>query len=120
MAIRLWWGKLLKSMIRRFQSGDYKALIMSSLTTRPNGFDRIMRDDENQIIGILKDELCDDDFCGLSEVTAGVYCFDTALLLSTMGKIWSYQSIEGGEDENLSVPFLLLILSSNLVGRGIS
>lgn len=107
-------GERLKAMLDEFQAGGYHAMMMTALTDEPKGYDRVLKDKNGKIIRILKDEECNHLQMVQAEVVAGIYCFDTALLLSMIGRLGSYRSIEGLSLEGQNFSFVEIIEQMSL------
>lgn len=84
----------LNAMVEAFKAGSYHAMMMTAFCQEPRGYDRVLKDRDGKILRILKDE--DSGLFNMShaEVVSGVYCFDTALLLSMIGRLSSYRNLE--------------------------
>lgn len=107
----------LASMIRRFKSGNYHGLVLSATTDTARNYDRPVKDGNDRIIRILKDEDCDKQQNYVSqEVISGIYCFDTAILLSMIGRLGSMMQ----KDENKSVSFAKIVEYMSLAGYNIT
>lgn len=92
-------GATLKAMAKRFVQEKFHALVMTAVTKKVEGFDRVVKNAKGELISILKEEHSEAlPPAGLGvEVVAAVYCFDTALLLSMLGRLGSYVNLEKSE-----------------------
>jgi bifunctional UDP-N-acetylglucosamine pyrophosphorylase/glucosamine-1-phosphate N-acetyltransferase len=77
----------LKNLIDIFHDGSYAAVVLTANAPDPTGYGRIIRDDEGNLRAIVEERDADEKQCSLCEINAGLYCFDTALLLSALGRI---------------------------------
>lgn len=84
----------LGAMLETFKTGAYHAMMMTAFVEDPKGYDRVLKDKDGKILRILKDENCDQWHMRDAEIVSGVYCFDTALLLSMIGRLASYRTLE--------------------------
>lgn len=79
----------LTKMLDRFEQGKYAAVVLTAETSDPEGYGRIIRDDDRNILAIVEQRDASAEQQAVHEVNAGLYCFDTALLLSALGRIGS-------------------------------
>ncbi len=92
-------GRTLREVIRYFQEGDYAAVIVTASTTEPTGYGRIVRDGRGDVAAVLTGgrerkgamEGAEKGESGsrVFEGNSSIYCFDTALLVSALGRIGS-------------------------------
>lgn len=79
----------LKRMLSEFQDKSCAAVIATSRKEDPTGYGRIIRDDDKQIRTIVEQKDASAAQLDIHEVNTGLYCFNTSLLLSALGKIAS-------------------------------
>ena len=80
-------AKTLNKILSRFQEDNYAAIVLSADALNPEGYGRIIRDDRGCFQAIVEQKDASAKQLEVMEVNAGLYCFDTALLLSALGRI---------------------------------
>ncbi len=63
---------------------------MTMLTSRlddPTGYGRIVRDEEGEIREVVEEHDADDDKASINEINAGIYCYESELLLKSLGLV---------------------------------
>lgn len=76
-------------MIREFESRSSAALFATAKKEDPTGYGRVIRGKEDKIKAIVEQADASSGQLEIREVNSGVYCFNTSLLLSALGKIAS-------------------------------
>ena len=71
----------------RFELGKCAAVIITAEAPDPAGYGRIVRDQAGRVRAIVEHRDAGEEQRAIREVNGGMYCFDTALLLSALGKI---------------------------------
>jgi bifunctional UDP-N-acetylglucosamine pyrophosphorylase/glucosamine-1-phosphate N-acetyltransferase len=77
----------LRRVLDQFSQGHYAAIVVTALAPDPTGYGRIVRDSQGHIERIVEHRDATEEERQIREVNAGMYCFDTALLLSALGRI---------------------------------
>jgi bifunctional UDP-N-acetylglucosamine pyrophosphorylase/glucosamine-1-phosphate N-acetyltransferase len=77
----------LRAVLDQFERDKCAAVIITADAPDPTGYGRIIRDDAGAVTAIVEHRDATFEQRSIREVNAGMYCFDTALLLSTLGKI---------------------------------
>ena len=77
----------LKRVLEEFESGQYAAIVVTAEAPDPTGYGRILRDESGHVQAIVEHRDATPEQRAIREVNAGMYCFDTALLLSALGRI---------------------------------
>lgn len=80
-------AKTLKDVIREFEASNCAAVVISADLADPAGYGRIIRDESGAVLAIVEDRDATDEQRKISEINSGMYCFQTPLLLSSLGKI---------------------------------
>ncbi|MHB1454128.1 MAG: bifunctional UDP-N-acetylglucosamine diphosphorylase/glucosamine-1-phosphate N-acetyltransferase GlmU [Saccharofermentanales bacterium] len=92
-------GNTLRDVIDYFQSGDYAAVIVTANTTEATGYGKIVRNSQGDVEKIITGNSMKERPDGSAarsdtanhvfEGNSSTYCFDTALLVSVLGRIGS-------------------------------
>jgi bifunctional UDP-N-acetylglucosamine pyrophosphorylase/glucosamine-1-phosphate N-acetyltransferase len=77
----------LQSVLRRFEHERPAAIVIYARTDDPTGYGRIVRNPDGSVRAIVEQRDADPDQLQICEINASMYCFDTARLLSALGKI---------------------------------
>ncbi len=77
----------LRKVLTQFENGNYAGIVVTAEAPDPTGYGRIMRDDSGNLQAIVEHRDATEEQRAVREVNAGMYCFDTALLLSALGRI---------------------------------
>ena len=80
-------GASLSRVIEQFEQGQYAGIVVTAEAPDPTGYGRILRDENGNIKAIVEHKDATAEQRAIHEVNAGMYCFDTALLLSALGRI---------------------------------
>lgn len=79
----------LAKIVSEFQTRSCAAVLATALKQDPTGYGRIVRDKSEKITAIVEQADASASQLGIHEVNSGLYCFNTSLLLSALGKIAS-------------------------------
>jgi bifunctional UDP-N-acetylglucosamine pyrophosphorylase/glucosamine-1-phosphate N-acetyltransferase len=82
----------LESLIDAHLAGGFSATILTSIVEDPAGYGRIIRSNDGKFIQIIEDRDADAEQLSITEVNAGVYVFDAALLRNALTKIGSHNA----------------------------
>ena len=77
----------LQAVLRQFQDNNPAAIVITADAPDPTGYGRIIRDAGGAVQAIVEHRDATDEQRRISEINASMYCFNTALLLSALGKI---------------------------------
>lgn len=75
------------SLINRFESADVKAVILAMDVENPNGYGRVLRDNDGGFLAIREHKDASDKELLVSEVNTGTYIFDSKFLFEGLGSI---------------------------------
>ncbi|MCA8942949.1 MAG: bifunctional N-acetylglucosamine-1-phosphate uridyltransferase/glucosamine-1-phosphate acetyltransferase [Planctomycetes bacterium] len=64
----------------RASRGDHGVSVLTALPDDPTGLGRILRDADDEFVGIREERDCSDDELAIPEINAGIYCYDAAVL----------------------------------------
>ncbi|URZ08311.1 bifunctional UDP-N-acetylglucosamine diphosphorylase/glucosamine-1-phosphate N-acetyltransferase GlmU [Clostridium felsineum] len=76
-----------KNLIDFHQKGDYKASIITAVIDNPEGYGRIIRNEDSSVKKIVEHKDCTVDELKVNEINSGMYCFDIKSLLKSLDKI---------------------------------
>lgn len=76
-------SETLKNVIDFYNEGKYTAVIITADTNESTGYGKIVRNDKGNVTGIVPNNGNN----GMFEGNSSMYCFDTALLVSVLGRI---------------------------------
>lgn len=77
----------LKNVLQQFESSSCAAIVISADAPDPTGYGRVVRDGQGDVQSIVEHRDATPEQREITEVNASMYCFDTPLLLSALGKI---------------------------------
>ena len=118
-------GETLNNVINYFQAQSYAAVVITADTNESTGYGKIIRNDEGDVLQIIQNGIVDTDFdsvekkhtqrerSGIFEGNSSMYCFDTALLVSALGRIGCNNS---GKEYCLTDAINVLISDGRRVG----
>ncbi|HHV41853.1 MAG TPA: NTP transferase domain-containing protein [Clostridiaceae bacterium] len=75
------------NLLEKFSSGNWSALVLTAQVENPEGFGRVVRGEDGQLIAIIEDKETDEKTKDITEVNSGIYCFDTEILYEAARKI---------------------------------
>jgi bifunctional UDP-N-acetylglucosamine pyrophosphorylase/glucosamine-1-phosphate N-acetyltransferase len=82
-------AKTLQQVLIQFESSKCAAIVITADAPDPTGYGRVIRDENGNVSTIIEHRDATHDQCKIHEVNSSMYCFDTPLLLSVLGKIGS-------------------------------
>ena len=77
----------LMAVHKQFEDSGCAAVLITAQAEVPFGYGRIIRDEQGEVTGIVEEKDTTDDQKKICEINSGMFLFDTALLLSVIGKI---------------------------------
>ena len=77
----------LRAVLAQFESSKCAAVVITAEAPDPTGYGRIVRDSSGAVKSIVEHRDATAEQRAIREINSGMYCFDTALLLSSLGKI---------------------------------
>lgn len=80
-------AETLRAVLTQFSQSRCAAIVISAVAPDPTGYGRIVRDHSGAVQAIVEHRDASEQQRAISEINSGMYCFDTALLLSALGKI---------------------------------
>jgi len=80
-------AQTLRNVIDYFEKGEFSAVIITADTNEATGYGKIARDDEGNVVKIIPSNSKTNERGGMFEGNSSMYCFDTALLVSVLGRI---------------------------------
>ncbi len=82
-------GTTLRRALDEFRQSRCAAIVITADAPDPTGYGRVVRDAEGHVTAIVEHRDATPEQLAIREVNASMYCFDTPLLLSALGKIGS-------------------------------
>ncbi len=80
-------GQTLQKVIDYYQNGEYAAVIITADTYEATGYGKVVRDDSGNVAEIITGSAGGAERSGTFEGNSSMYCFDTNLLVSVLGRI---------------------------------
>ncbi len=77
----------LNNVMAYFQEGEYSAVIITTDTNESTGYGKIIRNEQGNVMDIITSNGNGNERSGVFEGNSSMYCFDTALLVSVLGRI---------------------------------
>lgn len=69
------------------ENGNYKATVVTSIVDNPDGYGRIIREENDQVCKIVEHKDCNEEELKVKEINSGMYCFDIESLVSSIDKL---------------------------------
>ena len=80
-------GELLKNFVESHENSKSAATVLTAEMPDATGYGRIIRDDKNNFEKIVEHKDCTAEELKISEVNAGIYCFDTQKLFGALNQV---------------------------------
>jgi len=77
----------LKKFIKHHKNNSFCCTLITTVLENPQGYGRIIRDEEGKIKGIIEEADLPKDKRGINEINAGIYCFNKEHLFQALEKI---------------------------------
>lgn len=77
----------LEAMIRLHLENGAAATLMSAELSVPQGYGRIVRNEQGHVVCIVEQKDCSPDQDAIREINAGTYCFDNRKLFAALAKV---------------------------------
>ncbi len=77
----------LKRLLRQHCRKGNDCTLYSAIVKNPSGYGRIIRNQEDRILGIIEEADLPQDMKGIQEINAGIYCFRADALYRSLNKI---------------------------------
>lgn len=74
----------IRKMLQFHNDGSFKATVLTSVVCCPEGYGRIIRNTEGDLIKIVEHKDCNNDELKIGEINSGMYCFDIEALLNSI------------------------------------
>jgi bifunctional UDP-N-acetylglucosamine pyrophosphorylase/glucosamine-1-phosphate N-acetyltransferase len=82
----------LESLLEAHLEGNYAASVLTAIVEDPAGYGRVIRSNDGKFLQIIEDADADAEQLEISEVNAGIYVFDAALLQRALGTVSSHNA----------------------------
>ncbi len=106
-------AQTLRNVITYFETGNYSAVIITTDTNESTGYGKIIRNVQGDVVKIVTTNSYPGERSGIFEGNSSMYCFDTALLVSVLGRIGCKS---GNEEYCLTDAIEILINDGRKVG----
>jgi len=83
---------ILKKLVEIKESSDSGASIITSIVPEPEGYGRIIKDRQGNILKIMEEADASQDERKINEINSSIYCFDTETLFENIGKINTFNA----------------------------
>ncbi|MBN1795267.1 MAG: NTP transferase domain-containing protein [Sedimentisphaerales bacterium] len=80
-------AKALQSLIEKYESGDYAAVLATAVLDEPAGYGRIIRDSNGNIEAIVEHNDCTGQQLKIKEVNPSYYLFDNKVLFEALAEV---------------------------------
>ncbi|CAB1254745.1 bifunctional UDP-N-acetylglucosamine diphosphorylase/glucosamine-1-phosphate N-acetyltransferase GlmU [Clostridium sp. MT-14] len=78
---------VIEDMLNFHNKGRYKATILTSIVKDPNGYGRIIREKNGEVLKIIEHKDCSLEELKVNEINSGMYCFDIKELVESLNKL---------------------------------
>lgn len=82
-------SETLRNVLAQFEASKCAAIVITADAPDPTGYGRIIRNNDGHVTAIVEHRDATEVQRAVREVNSSMYCFDTPLLLSALGKIGS-------------------------------
>jgi bifunctional UDP-N-acetylglucosamine pyrophosphorylase/glucosamine-1-phosphate N-acetyltransferase len=76
-----------KELIRRQQTGNAAAIVITTRVKDPKGYGRIVRDAAGNVAAIVEQKACTPEQDAINEINSGIYCFHSEALWDRIASI---------------------------------
>jgi len=80
-------SQTLRNVMNYFAEGDFSAVIITTDTNESTGYGKIVRNEQGNVVDIITSNGNSGERTGMFEGNTSMYCFDTPLLVSVLGRI---------------------------------
>ena len=77
-------GQELKSFYEEHKASGAAASVLTACTHNPTGYGRILREDNNNVMGIVEEKDASDEQKAICEINTGIYCVEAPLLFEIL------------------------------------
>lgn len=102
-------ARTLQELVERTEAAGAAGAVLSAVTEDATGYGRILRDEEESVVGIVEEKDATDEQRAIREYNTGTYCFDNSLL---------WPALERLDTENAQGEFYLTDVIEILVADG--
>lgn len=99
----------IKTLVNQHEENKNAATFITSIVDNPKGYGRIIRDDNDCLLGIVEDKDCSYNDLIINEVNAAMYCFNIEDLLNSL----KYISNKNNQDEYYLTDVIGILKSNN-------
>lgn len=76
-----------KKFVEFRENGNYGGCILSAIVDNPEGYGRVIRNEDNSVEKVVEHKDCDEKELEVKEINAGMYCFNVQALLNNIDKL---------------------------------
>ncbi len=80
-------AQTLRNVMNYFAEGEFSAVIITTDTNESTGYGKIVRNEQGNVVNIITSNGNAAERTGMFEGNTSMYCFDTPLLISVLGRI---------------------------------
>jgi len=99
----------LLSLIERQKKGGYDACMLTAKINNPEGYGRVIRDENNNLKRVCEHKDCEPDQLLINEINSGIYIFNNKILFQLLPKLRNNNS----QSEYYLPDVLTMIVNSN-------
>lgn len=77
----------INNMFEFHEGGGYSATILTSIVENPEGYGRIIRNEDSSVKKIVEHKDCSEEELKVNEINSAMYCFDIESLLTSLDKL---------------------------------
>ena len=99
----------LLSLIERQKNGGYDACMLTAKINNPEGYGRVIRDENNNLKRVCEHKDCEPDQLLINEINSGIYIFNNKILFQLLPKLQNNNS----QSEYYLPDVLTMIVNSN-------
>jgi bifunctional UDP-N-acetylglucosamine pyrophosphorylase/glucosamine-1-phosphate N-acetyltransferase len=99
----------LRTLIESHEAGQSAATLATAILDNPTGYGRIIRDEYNNIQGIIEDSDCTKEQLAIKEINPSYYLFDNQVL---------FEAVQNVKPDNVKHEFYLTDAVSSIIATG--